>query len=82
LRSVTGVTVSGVLKAVGSMVLPKEKTMDNRRIDPKSGVIELNDEQLKSVTGGRKAGSGPYLVITMKEVLISSVTHGSTQDHD
>jgi len=56
--------------------------MNNRRIDPKSGVIELNDEQLKSVAGGRKAGSdrGPYLVITMKEVLISSVTHGSSQD--
>ena len=64
------------------MVLAEETTMNNRRIDPKSGVIELNDEQLKSVTGGRKAGSdrGPYLVITMKEVLISSVTHGSSQD--
>jgi hypothetical protein len=30
------------------MVLPKEKTMNNRRVDPKSGVIELNDEQLKN----------------------------------
>jgi bacteriocin-like protein len=54
--------------------------MSNRRIDPKSGFIELNDEQLKSVTGGRKVGDHPYLVITMKEVLISSVTHGSSQD--
>jgi hypothetical protein len=64
------------------MVFPEEKTMSNRRIDPKSGVIELNDEQLKSVTGGRKAGSdrGPYLVITMKEVLISSVTRDSSHD--
>jgi bacteriocin-like protein len=55
--------------------------VNNRRIDSKSGAIELNDEQLKSVTGGRKAGSDhPYLVITMKEVLISSVTHGSSHD--
>jgi bacteriocin-like protein len=51
--------------------------MSNRRIDPKSDdAIELNDEQLKSVTGGRKGGDDrlPYLVIEMKQVTLTSWT--------
>jgi hypothetical protein len=49
--------------------------MSNRRIDPKSDdAIELNDEQLKSVAGGRKGGDDrlPYFVITMKQVTVTS----------
>ena len=60
------------------MVLAEETTMNNRRIDPKSGVIELNDEQLKSVTGGgRKGGNDSpvrYIEFKLKDVLISSVS--------
>ncbi len=51
--------------------------MSNRRIDPKSDdAIELNDEQLKSVTGGRKGGDDrlPYFVIEMKQVTVTSWT--------
>ena len=51
--------------------------MSNRGIDPKSDdAIELNDEQLKSVTGGRKGGDDrlPYFVITMKQVNVTSWT--------
>jgi hypothetical protein len=63
------------------MVFSEEKTMSNCRINPESRAIELNDEQLGSVTGGRKGGDDRvYLVVTMKEVLISSVPHGSSQD--
>jgi bacteriocin-like protein len=50
--------------------------MTNRRINPKSGVIELTDEQLNSVTGGGTKRSGEpvhYFEIKMTDVLISSV---------
>ena len=51
--------------------------MSNRRIDPTSDdAIELNDEQLKSVTGGRKGGDDrlPYFAIEMKHVTVTSWT--------
>ena len=37
---------------------------------------ELNDEELEKAVGGKNA----YLVVTMKDVLISSVSHGSSGD--
>jgi hypothetical protein len=40
------------------------------------GTIELTENALDAVTGGRKAGEGQkdFLKITMKEVFITSVT--------
>jgi hypothetical protein len=57
------------------MMLPEEETMSSRRIESKSGAIELNDEQLKSLTGGRKCSDAPvrYMEFKLKEVLISSI---------
>jgi bacteriocin-like protein len=53
----------------------EETTMLNLIFDPKSDdAIELNDEQLKSITGGRKGGDDrlPYFVIEMKQVTVTS----------
>ena len=65
--------------AVGLWCFQQEKTMNNRTIDLKSGAIELNDEQLKSVTGGGRKGGNDgspvrYMEFRLEEVLISSVS--------